>query len=151
MIDNILKDIDIDLIALHTCKGNHFKDDLRQEIYLYILEMPKDKLHHLYQSGELKRYLYRTAWIMFNARNGSFYKKYRIENEIYIEGEEEDLQGMIQDVINNSNLNEIERLWLDIYIELDCNKTWIESRTGISKSAVAKQINKIIRKCKNSL
>lgn len=151
MIEKILKDIDIGLIALHTCRGNHFKDDLRQEIYLYILEMPKERLKSLYQSGELKPYLYRTAWIMFNGRNGSFYKKYRIENEIYIEGEEEDLQGMIREIINESNLDEIERLWLEVYLELDCNKTWIESRTGISRSAVAKQINKIIRKCKNSL
>jgi len=147
MIARILQEIDLYLIANHTTKGNHYTDDLYQELYLYLLEN-KDKVINLYQKKELEPYIYRMAFISYNAYEGKFYMKYRRRHE-KIEETGEDIN--IQDVIDNANLTNIERQWLNVYLQHDCNKTWMESRTKICRKAITKNIKEITDKCRKQL
>lgn len=152
MIEVILEDMDLDLIARHTCGGNHFQDDLSQELALYLLEMPRDKVVRMYTDLELRNYLYRAAYLMYNTKNGSFYRKYRQ----FIEYEpeqitEEKTEDLVREILQEAELKEMERLWIYVYLELDGNYTWIESRTGISRGCATKRIKEIINKCKKSL
>lgn len=148
MIASILKEVNLYLIATHTTKGNHFTDDLYQELYLSLLE-DKEKVIGLYERKELEPYLYRMAWISYNGRLGQFFLKYRKRHEIVQEVEGHEIK--LKDVVSEANLSHIERMMLDVYLQHDCNKTWMESNTKICRKAITKHIKEITIKCKNSL
>jgi DNA-directed RNA polymerase specialized sigma subunit len=107
--------------------------------------MDRDKLKGLYERGELERYFYRVANWSYHGKNGSFFKKYREQLEYQ---DDISIEIRLEDVLEDVKLSEFERLWIEVYLELDCNKTWVESRTGITRAAVARKINEIIDKCK---
>lgn len=147
MIVRILEEIDLHLIANHTTKGNHYTDDLYQELYLYLLEN-KQKVIELYNRGELKPYVYKMAWQSYNGSLGQFFLKYRRRHE-FIEIGGKDI--ILQDVLDNTELTNIERQWLNVYLQHDCNKTWMESRTKICRKAITKHIKEITDKCRKQL
>ena len=144
MIASILKEINLHLIASHTTKGNHYTDDLYQELYLELLEN-QDRVISLYKNQELKPYVYRMAWTSYNAYEGKFFMKYRRRHEVQKE-EGEDVK--LQDVIDKADLTNMERQWLNVYLQHDCNKTWMESSTKICRKAIISNIKPIIDKCK---
>ena len=56
MIESILNQIDLLKIAYDTTKGNHYTDDLYQELYLELLEN-SERTIELNDRGELKPYV----------------------------------------------------------------------------------------------
>jgi hypothetical protein len=104
-----------------------------------------ERVIDLHNRGELKPYVYRMAWQTYNGRLGQFYLKYRYRPEI----EKETTDDInLYDIIEESNLTSIERHWLNVYIDHDCNKTWMESNTKICRKAITKNIKTIIDKCR---
>lgn len=148
MIESILNQIDLKLIAHHTTKGNHYTEDLYQELYLSLLENSK-RVIELNDKGELKAYVYRMAWTSYNAYEGKFYMKYRRGYTVI----EEDLEKeeLLDDILDAADLTDMERRWLAVYLRHDCNKTWMESSTKICRKAIINNIKPIIDKCKKSL
>jgi len=147
MIESILNQIDLLKIAYDTTKGNHYTDDLYQELYLELLEN-SERTIDLNDRGELKPYVYRMAWTSYNAYEGKFYMKYRRMHNVI----EDEVEGIkLSDVLDNADLTSIERQWIAVYLKHDCNKTWMESSTTICRKAIINNIKPIIDKCKRSL
>ncbi len=145
MIDQILNSLDLRLIARHTTKGNTHTDDLTQELTLSLLEMNREKLTQLYNDGKLKAYVYRMANFSYNGHLGQFYLKYRRKLEYK---EEVGLEISLEDVLNEADLTEFDRLWLQIYMEQDCKYVNVEKETGISRQHSSKRIRETLKKCR---
>ena len=147
MIIKILAELDIQKIAEHTTRCNHYTKDLAQEIYLELYLKPS-KVIELHREGTLKNYVYRLAYISYNKYNGNFYKKYRRQLEHQPE-EGRDLE--LFDILDEAELTEIESMWVDEYLKHDCMSSWMMKSTDISRQHIAKRIKEIVEKCKKSL
>lgn len=53
------------------------QDDLRQEMFMVLLEMDETRLRHLYDNGILKFFLIRTMLNMIKSDRSTFYKNFR--------------------------------------------------------------------------
>lgn len=143
----ILTKLDIQTIAEHTTKCNHYTDDLAQEIFLELYQKP-EKVIELHKEGTLKNYVYRLAYVSYNKYNGNFYKKFRRQLE---HQPEEGRELELYDVLDEANLTEIEKMWVDEYLKHECMSSWMMKSTKISRQHIAKRIKEITEKCKKSL
>ena len=60
-------------------------------------------------------------------------------------------QKNLKEVLDNAELTEIERMWVDEYLKHDCISSWMMKNTDISRQHIAKRIKEIANKCKKSL
>ena len=148
MFDKILKDIDIKQIAFNTTKGNTYTDDLSQELIVQLLTMESNKLKELFESGNLKAYLYRMAHYSYHGSKGQFYLKYRKQLEYQ---EEVGRELSLEDVLDTGELTEIEKMWIKCYLDHDANYSWAGKNIDVSRQCVSKRVNEIIEKCKKLL
>jgi len=148
VIDKILDSIDFKAVAIHTTRNNHYKDDLAQELYLEVRATKLDTLRELFSTGNLKRYVYRLAYLSYNGRTGHFFQTYRRQLEVEPDtGKEITLKEVLEDV----ELDEMDKMWIKCYLEHNGNFSWIEQDTAITRQYSAKRIKGIAKKCKNSL
>ncbi len=143
----ILKEIDIPSIAFKTTGGNNYTNDLTQEIYLELLQKP-ERVKELHEEGGLKGYVCRMAYYSYHGHLGRFFLKYRRRLELTPE-QGTDLN--LKEVLDNAELTEIERMWVDEYLKHDCISSWMMKNTDISRQHIAKRIKEIANKCKKSL
>lgn len=148
MINKILNSIDFKQIAIHTTRNNHYTDDLTQELYLEVRATKLERLKELFNSGNLKRYVYRLAYLSYNGREGYFYQTYRKQLEIE---PDEGKVITLKEVLESVELNEMERMWIKCYLEHNGNYSWIEKDTAITRQHSSKRIKEIAIKCKQSL
>lgn len=57
----------------------------------------------------------------------------------------------VKDIIDKANLTDVERMYLNAYIESNCNYTTCSSNLDISTSTISKYVKRAIEKCKESL
>lgn len=72
----------LDLLINHitrnsTIKGNDILNDLKNDIYLSLLEMDNDKLNGLMERKQMKFFLARICLNQLVSNTSSFYRKYR--------------------------------------------------------------------------
>lgn len=71
------------------CPDKRFRDDLKQELIVYLLEMEESKLEGLIQRKQLLYYCYGYLKNQYQSSTSEFYKKYRndivIGDEIYFD------------------------------------------------------------------
>lgn len=80
IITSLYNDKDI-ADAINKMHPEELRDDLRQEMFMVILEMPEQKLKEKYDEGSLKWYLIRTMLNMIKSDRSGFYMKFRRCNE----------------------------------------------------------------------
>lgn len=76
IISSLYTDKDI-TDAINKMHPEELRDDLRQEMFMVILEMPEQKLKERYAEGSLKWYLIRTMLNMIKSDRSNFYMKFR--------------------------------------------------------------------------
>lgn len=80
IITSLYNDKDI-TDAINKMHPEELRDDLRQEMFMVILEMPEQKLKEKHDEGSLKWYLIRTMLNMIKSDRSGFYVKFRRCNE----------------------------------------------------------------------
>ncbi|TWF38839.1 DNA-directed RNA polymerase specialized sigma24 family protein [Chitinophaga polysaccharea] len=119
--------------------GRDDADDLYQELMLYILEIPEEKLTRLNESC-LKCFFYRMAEKQYKSKTSAFHKKYRREAEIIREHANDIVAigqdtGIDEDVINDvvaavQGLYWYDRGIVELYAEKGNMRT-VSAETGI--------------------
>lgn len=79
---SILVELANDTKIKDACKKIDFKnhEDLYQELFVILCELPKEKLAEIHSSGHIQYWIVRTLLNMTSPR-GNFYKKYHIIND----------------------------------------------------------------------
>lgn len=82
-----------DLLVLKNCqaisKGSPLANDLRQEVMLVLLELPKERLHNIHENGILGYFINRVVKNQFESVTSPFYKKFREKAAIEYNGQED--------------------------------------------------------------
>ena len=120
--DNIITSLynDKDITdAINKMHPEELRDDLRQEMFMVILEMPEQKLKEKFDEGSLKWYLIRTMLNMIKSDRSGFYMKFRRCNEELTEKhdkpdlkEDDELLDRVNGIIENVHWYEREILML---------------------------------------
>lgn len=127
-------------------------DDLRQIVYLAVLEYDQEKLKEMDSRGELKWFITRIVLNQKNSKTSTYYR----ENKKFLDFTEELLDYNCVDEVEEDDsaerleclnaLTEMEKILLMQYAEVqsvrELGKMW-----GVSKSTAAKTIKKIREKC----
>lgn len=76
---DILNELSKDAKIKEACKkiGYPNHDDLYQELFIILCELPQDKLNEIYSNGYIHFWVVRTL-INMTSPNGKFYKKYKV-------------------------------------------------------------------------
>jgi DNA-directed RNA polymerase specialized sigma24 family protein len=140
----ILPDIDNALEGITRVKDE--QDEVRQELILKIYEN-SDKVKELYEQGRLK------GWIFIVGRNLFLDVKKRPRKvglpQNLIDEQEEHYKPNIKTLDDMlQELPEIERLWIETYIDCGFNCSEIERRTTISRRWARERLNVIFEKWK---
>ena len=80
IISSLYTDKDI-TDAINKMHPEELRDDLRQEMFMVLLEMPEQKLKDRYSEGSLKWYLIRTMLNMIKSDSSNLYMKFRRCND----------------------------------------------------------------------
>lgn len=156
--------------AKNITKGNDLWKDLFQEVFIIILDQPKEKMKKMYVAGEIDYYFIRTMINEYSNKNNKFNKKYRhindevkdVENLRIIEEEHDEeeisnkvyeIESKFKEAINYRNsLRPIERILHEMYYGKE--KTSIRkiaTKTGIPTMTICNQLKKANDKIKNHL
>ena len=137
-------------------------DDLSQHVILKVLQLDKTKIRALIDRKELDYYLWRVVSMMYFSESSTFNREEygtRDFNKRINTIDLNDLTNVLQEptdedcitideVLNKSDLNEIERLIIDYYLEYNGSYTTMGNRLGIDKQTVSIKVREIIDKCK---
>lgn len=63
--------------AISKMQPDHLQDELKEEIFLVVCEMPEEKLFHLYENSFLKFFIVRTMLNMAKSDRSNFFTKFR--------------------------------------------------------------------------
>jgi len=137
-------------------------DDLSQHVTLKLLEsnLIPDELFN--KPKALNVWLYRFINIEFKLCGSSFNK---VMHDSYTKGSEvidKDLTTLnvfddikdplddinLSDVISKANLKDIERMYLNSYLESGCNYVQCSKNLDIHPQTISKYVNKAINKCR---
>ena len=140
-------------------------DDLSQHVTLKLLEsnLIPDELFN--KPKALNVWLYRFINIEFKLCGSSFNKAM---HDSYTKGSEvidKDLTTLnifddikdplddinLSDVISKANLKDIERMYLNSYLESGCNYVQCSKNLDIHPQTISKYVNKAINKCRKQL
>jgi len=134
-----------------------YADDLYQELVLFVLEMPDDKLRRLNETC-LKCYFVRMAQGQFNRRNGAFFRKYRLDERMVTEHKDDILQACQSSAPDPGLVEKVQEVmkdtyWYDqglftLYAEMGTIRE-VSAKTGIPSASVAvtvRDYKKILRK-----
>jgi hypothetical protein len=73
---------------LRKMKPDNLREDLKQELFLSLCELPEEKLLNLYNAKQLRFYVIGTVLRMVQSKNSRFYYKYKKQIVIDIESDE---------------------------------------------------------------
>ncbi len=153
MIESIIKELNI--ICISVTRNDKLKDDLKQEVLLFILEKTDFKERFENDKKSFFLYLYGVAYKMWNFPKSDFYRKQKqnfhlnIEDGYYAENTEQPLIDKINESIDS--LSEINQLWVTEYLKCNCSKSELKNKTGVNRTAIANRLGKIFKKIKENV
>lgn len=77
ILNQVTKDKEYRKICNSIAKGTGLAEDLYQEMFLILCELPEEKLKALHGEGYLRPFIYRAMFHQFNNPYEKFYKAYR--------------------------------------------------------------------------
>lgn len=99
LIDNIVKNEDIN------------KDDLKQELFLSLLEKPDDLIIELYEDNRMKFYITRIIINQVYSKQSKYYYQYKKNNkEFNISLSDQDVNDFILDNYLDDSLTELDKI-----------------------------------------
>lgn len=141
-------------------------DDLSQHVILKLLKKDIQFINGLIFRDEFDRWIWRFIQGTFNKSNSNFniemydcynkgtiYKKpINIElGTIDVINEPAYVNPMteLKSIINNSDLTDMDRKYLDLYISKGCNYVTCSRETGIHSQTISHHVRKAIDKCRS--
>lgn len=147
IIESLYKDADINK-ALSKMQPVELQDDLRQEIFLVICEMPDDKFFDIYDKGYLKYFIVRTMLNMVKSNTSTFFMMFRKPFE-EINSKHDKINDDYCEEINIKLAKSYEVLyWYEkeifrLYSENGCNIKALSRDTGIPYRSLFETIKKV--------
>jgi len=144
--------------AIGKMEPEALRDDLRQEIFQVLCELPEDRLLEMHREGWLKWFIVRTMLNMIKSDRSTFWYKFRrqfveVSDEMGREPEaaEDDTrdQGRVRDGVNA--LHWYEAKLIEIYAANGQNIAKISRETGIPYRSLFKTIKKVKDKLKKEV
>jgi len=151
-VERIINEIleELQKMSFRIAKDKDRASDLSQDIILKLYDN-EEKVKQVHEKGELLFWLYRITYNHYkdNFRNKAFYVQLTVDLPDNVHEEKPDTYEQLKLIY--ANLDEIERLWMDAYLECDLKyleiERWTKSYgTGISRQYAAKEIKRIIKK-----
>lgn len=171
ILSKIYSDKEYDKAIRNICKDKvHFFDDLKQELFLALLQKPEEVLIELYTQGKLKFYFVRMVMNQVNSNGSPFYRKYRMleynhesatpVESVTVQSEDEDIAciscsfDILQYIKDNKILNwdqvELFNLYYRLHpsfleedISVQMSYLTIAKKLGLSKPNISQQINSV--------
>ena len=137
--------------ALSKMQPEDLRDDLKQECFMVLLELPEERFTQLQQDGALKFFFIRTMLNMIRSNTSGFYRKYRNYNELSIDLEDSKTQEVIDAFPMLNNLHWYERDIFTIYMGFDCNVRKVSDFTKIPYMSCYKTIDHVKRVLKKKI
>ena len=92
--------------AIGKMEPAHLRDDLRQEMFLVLCEMPEERLLSMAGQGYLKFFLVRTMLNMIKSDRSTFYNKFRRTHHEYEDRHDPKDTGPVEDDARIGQLND---------------------------------------------
>jgi DNA-directed RNA polymerase specialized sigma24 family protein len=147
--------------ALEKMQPPELRDDLRQEMFLVLLEIPTKKFKELHELNRVKGYLVRTMLNMIQSNKSMFYKKFRsMDWQRVVEFED---TGIIDEsnheyhqLLGTVDESLTDVYWYDatlmrLYAECGENVMEVSRRTGIPYKSIYPIIHRTRKKIKDKL
>lgn len=140
--------------ALNKMHPEELRDDLRQEIFVALCEMPDDKLIALEKSGHLRFYAVRIMLNMIQSKTSRFYYKYRkpshepYNDSFDTQDEPEQCEHEFEQKITKIT-EELEAMhWykkdlFDLYLKNGCNASAVSRQTKIPIRSIYHTIKEV--------
>ena len=144
--------------AIGKMEPEGLRDDLRQEIFQVLCELPEERLLEMHREGWLKWFIVRTMLNMIKSDRSTFWYKFRrqfveVSDEMGREPEapedEARDQGRVREGVNG--LHWYEAKLIEIYAANGQNIAKISRETGIPYRSLFKTIKKVKEKLKKEV
>lgn len=150
IIEQLYTDPDIDK-GISKMKPEDLQDDLRQEMFLVLCEMPEDKIIQMHRDGYLKFFLVRTMLNMMKSDRSTFYNQFRkvyTEWDATIEKKVEDEAVEFEEISNKLKksldvLHWYEQEIFRLYSENGKNILKLSRETKIPYRSLFKTVRKV--------
>jgi DNA-directed RNA polymerase specialized sigma24 family protein len=140
----------IEMVVNHTSKDHDERHEIQQTLILKLYNKEKE-VKRLYEEGNLKRWLYKVVWnikIDLYRENKSISLDDDIPILIIEEHEPRDIDRVKTLPEMLEQLPEIERLWMNIYIENGQSYRAVKRSTNICRAKVKERIETILKEWK---
>lgn len=161
IISDLYQSSDIAAV-LKKMRPENLRDDLRQELFIVLCEMPETNLIEIANKNQLKFYALRIMFNLIQSKTSRFYYKYRkniteslsfgtnfIADDIFDENEHSKKMDVILSEIDG--MNWYERDLFNLYLEKKCNASELCRITGIPKRSILHTIKSIKDKIKQKV
>lgn len=133
--------------AISKMQPAYLQDELKQEVFLVLCEMPEERLFQMYNDEYLKYFIVRTILNMAKSDRSTFYKKFREQlDEIpeSFEMKKDDYDESLNEKLDNAVkiLHWYERELLRLYSE-EKNLLKISRDTNIPYRSILETIKKV--------
>ena len=144
--------------AIAKMEPDALRDDLRQEIFQVLCELPEERLMEMHREGWLKWFIVRTMLNMIKSDRSTFWYKFRrqfveVSDEMGREPEapedDERDQGRVRDGVNG--LHWYEAKLIEVCAANGQNIAKISRETGIPYRSLFKTIKKVKEKLKKEV
>lgn len=149
ILNTIYQDEEYDKAIMNICREKtHFFEDVKQEIFIMLLEKPEDLIVELYESGKLKFYFVRIVMNQIRSDQSLFYRKYRqteakyessndfvndtITSEPFKEDEFEDSFDILAYILDKKILNYGQFEIFNLYFRI--NPSFLEPDISVTQS-----------------
>jgi len=144
--------------AIGKMEPEALRDDLRQEIFQVLCELPEDRLMEMHREGWLKWFIVRTMLNMIKSDRSTFWYKFRrqfveVSDEMGREPEapEDDQRDAVRVREGMGALHWYEAKLIEIYAANGQNIAKISRETGIPYRSLFKTIKKVKEKLKKEV
>jgi len=146
---------EVNNICNYILPNNDFNNDLKQEVLIALFNYKGiDKIFNT-SKVDVYKLARRIAYRFLYERNQFFNKKIlkpfknTIEFDAYILPQDEVKEITIKDI--TSELNEIDKLWIELYLSSDCATSQVSHKTGIYRKSVDNRLDLIFNKIRKNV
>ena len=135
---------DILRISRSICQREH--EDLAHDV---VLKLHKNRFK---LKNSSKKQIISYIFVMVLNQSRAIHNKQK--SQIYIDDKDfaiepqNDYIKLLNDIIEEANISHTDKLWLDAFLEMDLNASWVESRIGVSRACAKRRFNKVLNKLK---
>lgn len=137
--------------ALSKMQPEDLREDLKQECFMVLLEMPDERFTQLQNDNALKFFFVRTMLNMIRSSSSGFYRKFRNYQEFNKDLEDIKDQETVNAYPLLETLHWYERDMFLIYIRMDNNVRRVADFTKIPYMSCYKTIDYVRKKLKKSI